>query len=87
MEAVKNMGVGDRHGTDELREKTAQVKRDLQELGSTAKVVAKEKWEDLRSGAADLEKGLEERIRAHPIQSVLIAAGAGLVVGMLIRRR
>ena len=82
MEATRNAG-----SVNELRDKTAQVKRDLQELGSTAKIVAQEKWEEIRHGAVEIEKGVEEGIRQHPIRSVAIAAGVGLVVGLLLRRR
>jgi len=77
----------DRHAVEELKEKTAQVKRDLQELGNAARAAAKEKWGDLRETAADLEGRMEERIRNKPVQSVLIAAGVGLVIGLLLNRR
>jgi len=77
----------DRHAVEELREKAAQVKRDLQELSSVAKEAAQEKWGDLKEGAVELEGKVENRIREHPIQSVLIAAGVGLLIGVLITRR
>jgi ElaB/YqjD/DUF883 family membrane-anchored ribosome-binding protein len=34
--------------------------------------------------AETLEKRLQERIRANPIKAILIAAGAGLLVGLLL---
>jgi len=37
--------------------------------------------------AVEMEEGLERYVQAKPIQSVLIAAGAGLLVGFLFGRR
>jgi len=76
-----------RHAVEELREKAAQVKRDLRELSSVAKEAAQEKWVDLKDGAVELEGRVENRIREHPVQSVLIAAGVGLLIGLLVSRR
>lgn len=36
--------------------------------------------------AETLEKQLEEYIRGDPIKAILIAAGVGLLVGLLVRR-
>jgi ElaB/YqjD/DUF883 family membrane-anchored ribosome-binding protein len=33
-----------------------------------------------------LEESLEDRIRAKPLQSVLIAAGAGMLLGFLFKK-
>lgn len=40
-----------------------------------------------REKAVDYEQRIEEMVREQPMKSVLIAAGAGLVLGMLLRRR
>lgn len=37
--------------------------------------------------AKKFEKGIENRIQSHPIQSLLIVAGVGLVLGSLWNRR
>lgn len=37
--------------------------------------------------AKDMQGGTEEYIRENPVKSILIAAGAGLLVGFLLRRR
>lgn len=37
--------------------------------------------------AKDMQGGTEEFIRENPVKSILIAAGAGLLVGFLLRRR
>jgi ElaB/YqjD/DUF883 family membrane-anchored ribosome-binding protein len=40
-----------------------------------------------KAKAVEMEEGLEHYVQAKPIQSVLIAAGAGLLVGYLFGRR
>lgn len=87
MQAVKRVATIERDTVDELREKTAQVGRDLQELGSVARDAARTKVDQLRQDAVELEKGFENQIRAHPLQAVAIAAGAGFLAGFLIGRR
>lgn len=37
--------------------------------------------------AKSMQGGTEEFIRENPVKSILIAAGAGLLVGFLLRRR
>ena len=87
MEAVAN----NRSATEQLRDKAAQVKTDIRELGVVAKDAAAEKFDswykDGREKIVKLEKGLENKIREYPIQSVLIAAGTGFLAGYLVSRR
>jgi ElaB/YqjD/DUF883 family membrane-anchored ribosome-binding protein len=40
-----------------------------------------------KAKATEMEKGFEHYVQAKPVQSVLIAAGAGLLVGYLFGRR
>ncbi len=98
MKAVAATRAGDHGSAEVLIEKASQVRKDLHELGDAARMAAQEKMHDMRRGmkeyydqglakAKQLEQGLEDQIRAHPIRSVAIAAGAGLVVGMLVARR
>ncbi len=83
---------------EQLRSQAVRVKEDVEELGHIAKDVAREKYEELREHAGDYvkagrakakewEENIEGQIREHPVRSILIAAGIGLVVGLLIRRR
>jgi ElaB/YqjD/DUF883 family membrane-anchored ribosome-binding protein len=71
----------------ELREQTHVVAQDIQALGRLAKSAAIEKYEQGVNKAKQLEKSFEEEVRKHPVRSVLIAAGVGLVVGLVIGRR
>ena len=67
------------------------------DVGQTARRLGEEA-SDLRAGVKDylnrskeklveMEEGMEGFIQEHPIRSILIAAGVGVVVGALISRR
>jgi ElaB/YqjD/DUF883 family membrane-anchored ribosome-binding protein len=40
-----------------------------------------------KAKAADVQVKIQDTVREHPIKTILIAAGAGLLLGMLLRRR
>lgn len=82
----------------EFREKAADIGHNVQELGKITKTMAgdafgalgenaSEYYEEGMKHAKNLEVSLEEKIKKNPLQSLLIAAGIGLVVGALWRRR
>ena len=84
--------------TEELKEKAVQVGKDVLEMGGAVRDVAHEQYENLRDRASDYvkqgrekvgkwEDGLESYIQDNPIRSLLLAAGAGLLLGLLWRRR
>lgn len=84
--------------TEELRQQARVVKEDLRGLGRTAKGVAQEKFGGAREKAAEylgegkkkvveFEGQVEGYIRQKPLQSILIAAGAGVLLGFLLSRR
>lgn len=84
--------------TDELRQHAKAVREDLGQLGRAATNVAHEKLgeakryadENLEQGkqkASEIEDQLEEYIRNKPLKSVLIAAGAGALIGYLLGRK
>ena len=81
-----------------LRESAAQVGHDLREMGSQMKDVAQERFNRLRQQAAEYyeqgrerarewEQNLEKMVQERPIKSLLIAAGVGVLLGYLFRRR
>lgn len=63
------------HARDAAKQVLEQVKEQATDYYARGKDKAK-----------DMSAGTESMIREHPIKSVLIAAGAGLLVGALIRR-
>lgn len=73
------------------------VAENLADMGSQAGEIAQEQYERLKAGAAELihdgrervqelEESLEQYIAEHPIKSMLIAAGVGLLVGRCLLR-
>ena len=73
--------------TDQLRDQATVVGHDVQQLGRIAKDAAQETWQRSRGKAEEFEKTFESKIREHPMQSLLIAGGFGLVIGVLLGRR
>ena len=71
---------------DWAQEKGSQIKEGaqdaIQQVGTSASQLA----EMGRDTMNQLEKGLEDRIRHKPLQSVLIAAGVGMLLGLLWKR-
>jgi ElaB/YqjD/DUF883 family membrane-anchored ribosome-binding protein len=84
-------------GTQQLKESAQQVKENLRDMGSQVRDVASQQYDNLRQQASDYyeqgrqraqewEQGLEQYVQEKPIQSLLIAAGVGLLIGMLWKR-
>lgn len=75
-----------------------QFREKVTALGHNAKNVAQETMDALGSKASDywrqgysrvqhMEKTAEARISEHPLRAVAIAAGVGLLLGMIWRRQ
>jgi ElaB/YqjD/DUF883 family membrane-anchored ribosome-binding protein len=84
--------------TEQLRSQAGTVREDLSQLGKLAKDATKEKigeareiaagyYEKGRVKAGELETELIDYVRAKPLKSVLIAAGIGALLGILVSRR
>ena len=81
----------------QLKESASQVGEDLRNLGSQARDAATQTYEQLRQQAGDyyeqgrarateMEQNLEQYVQEKPIQSLLMAAGVGLLLGILWKR-
>lgn len=84
--------------TDQLRAHGETVREDLGQLGRLAKTAAKEKMGEARGVATDyygqgrkkageLETQVVDYVRTKPLKSVIIAAGVGALLGILMSRR
>jgi ElaB/YqjD/DUF883 family membrane-anchored ribosome-binding protein len=84
-------------GTRGVRETAGQVQQNLRDLGGQMKSAAAEQYGHLRDQASDYyergrqaaeewEQSLEEYVHEKPIQSLMIAAGVGLLLGLLWKR-
>lgn len=81
----------------QVGESTRQVGQQVRELGATARQAASETYDQVRGQAQDYyEQGkqklgeyqgeLETYVREQPIKALLIAAGIGLLVGVIWKR-
>jgi len=68
------------------RETRDQIRERSQELSTHAQEVVSEYYQLGRERAQEWEQTLEAQIREKPIQSLLIAGGVGLLLGLLWRR-
>jgi ElaB/YqjD/DUF883 family membrane-anchored ribosome-binding protein len=84
--------------TDDLKSKAAQMGETLRDMGGHVRDAAREKYEHVRDRAAEyveagrnkareLEEGVESYVQENPIHAILIAAGIGMLIGLLWRRR
>ena len=64
----------------------AQVKETVQDMGTQVKETTTEYYEQGRESLQDLNQTLEAHIRARPLQSLLMAGGVGMLIGLLWRR-
>jgi ElaB/YqjD/DUF883 family membrane-anchored ribosome-binding protein len=82
---------------DQLRDTAANVTQGIRDLGSQARDAATEKYDELRQQATEYydqgrqraqewERGLEDYVQQKPVQSLLIAAGVGMLLGVLWKR-
>lgn len=83
--------------TEQLKQSAQQVGQDLKNLGTQARDAAGQAYGQVRDQAGEYyEQGkqkiteyqgeLESYIREQPVKSLLIAAGVGLVLGILWKR-
>lgn len=81
----------------EIREGAAEAQKHIREVGGQIRDAATEKYGELRDQAEEyyehgrkrameLEQGLEDYVREKPIQSLLMAAGVGVLLGILWKR-
>jgi ElaB/YqjD/DUF883 family membrane-anchored ribosome-binding protein len=80
-----------------LRDTAGQVGENIRNLGSQVRDQATEQYNQLRDQASDyyeqgrqrameMEQSLEQYVQEKPIQSLLIAAGVGMLLGILWKR-
>jgi ElaB/YqjD/DUF883 family membrane-anchored ribosome-binding protein len=64
----------------------ADFTQSVGEMADTAKTQAAKAVDTAQTAALDTVGDLEKRIRDNPTQSALVAAGIGLVLGILLSR-
>lgn len=71
---------------DDLKEAAAATRDGFRDMGTAAKDLAVDRVDSLAAEVQSLKGKVEEKIEQKPVNSALIAAGAGLLVGLLLRR-
>jgi ElaB/YqjD/DUF883 family membrane-anchored ribosome-binding protein len=71
---------------DQIRETGKEIVQKAQDLTTQGKEVATEYYQQSRQQVLAWQQQLESHVREKPIQSLLIAAGVGLLFGLLRRR-
>ena len=84
-------------GGTNIGQSAQQVGQNLRDLGGQVRDMATERYEQLRTQATDYyqqgreraqewEENLEQYIQEKPLHAVLIAAGVGVLLGLLWKR-
>ena len=63
-----------------------EMREQAQDLMAQGKEVATEYYEEGRNQVLAWQQQLENQVREKPLQSLLMAAGVGLLLGLLRRR-
>ena len=74
-------------GVAHMRDKSYELGDQAKELGVQAQQTAVEYYQQGREGFIELQRTVEAQIHEKPMQSLLIAGGIGLLLGLLWRRR
>src|SRR5690349_11771063 len=97
---TSNQGTGGDAGQGQqgsIGQAAAQVGQNIRDMGTQARDMASERYNQLRDQAqnyyeqgrqraTEWEQGLESYVQEKPIQAVLIAAGVGVLLGLLWKR-
>jgi ElaB/YqjD/DUF883 family membrane-anchored ribosome-binding protein len=82
-EHVQELGAQVRNWTQEVGD---QLKEGAQQAMRQAETSASQLSAQGREAVGEIEKTLEDYIRAKPLQSLMMAAGVGIIVGLLWRK-
>jgi|SRR3954465_12445399 len=97
-ESTNKGGGASMGGSTDVGQAARQVGENLRDLGSQVRQTATEQYDQLRDQASEyyeqgrqraleMEQSLEQYVQEKPIQALLIAAGVGMVLGWLWKRR
>jgi ElaB/YqjD/DUF883 family membrane-anchored ribosome-binding protein len=88
---------GDRGAAGNLKESAAKVRENIRNIGSQVRDQATQQYDQRREQAGEyyeqgrqrameMEQNLEQYVQEKPIQALLMAAGVGLLLGILWKR-
>jgi ElaB/YqjD/DUF883 family membrane-anchored ribosome-binding protein len=72
--------------TDELAAQIDAIKSEMQNISATMGRIAEKGMNRAQDKAVETKESAEEAIKQNPLQAIAIAAGLGLLIGILTRR-
>ena len=72
--------------TDELAAQIEAIKSEMQNISATMGRIAEKGMRRAQDKAVETKESAEEAIKQNPLQAIAIAAGLGLLIGILTRR-
>jgi ElaB/YqjD/DUF883 family membrane-anchored ribosome-binding protein len=79
------------NATDRVRDKAAEVSQQIKDAATEKYGEVRDRATDVynqgREKAEQFEQSLESYVQEKPLQAVLLAAGVGLLLGLLWKRR
>jgi ElaB/YqjD/DUF883 family membrane-anchored ribosome-binding protein len=72
--------------TDELAAQIEAIKSEMQNISATMGRIAEKGMNRAQDKAVETKESAEEAIKQNPLQAIAIAAGLGLLIGILTRR-
>lgn len=75
------------HAQSDFVEAAVGVRDNVRDMGTAAKSMAKNKVDLLVKEVGALRDAVLTKVGKQPMKSVLLAAGGGLLLGLLLRRR
>ena len=73
-------------GTEDLSAQIEAIRADMQNLTSTVSRIAGKQMDRAQDKAMETKQDAEDAIKRNPLQAIAIAAGLGLLLGILTRR-
>lgn len=73
-------------GTDDLAAQIEAIRADMQNLTATVSGIAGKQMGRAQEKAMETKQDAEDAIKRNPLQAIAIAAGLGLLIGILTRR-
>ena len=72
--------------TDELAAQIDAIKAEMQNISATMGRIAEKGMHQAQDKALETKESAEQAIKENPLQAIAIAAGLGLLIGILTRR-
>ncbi|ODR98598.1 hypothetical protein AUC68_09340 [Methyloceanibacter methanicus] len=75
-----------RNETEDLAAQIEAIRAEMQNMSATMGRIAEKGMHRAQDKALETKESAEEAIKQNPLQAIAIAAGLGLLVGILTRR-